>query len=183
MHNSVKKRGVFAVFLTVIFLFGVFTFTSCDIDDNLTEDFADTDTYEAQLDAAIIKMDAQEYQAAKDILDDLLLQKPNNAYLLELRASCNVGLAGIDSLTILDKIDTVDQAGEVDTSDIISTILGDANGEITAASVADKLTNLDNALSCLIRYFLSISLFPSLISSSAFIALFIFNCSFLLFFF
>ncbi|MCP4159606.1 MAG: tetratricopeptide repeat protein [Deltaproteobacteria bacterium] len=146
MQNSVKEKGLFTVFLTIIFMIGIFTFTACDIDDNLTEDFADTDTYEAQLDAAVILIDAGNYQTAKDIIDDLLLIKPGNEYLLELRASCYVGIAGIDSLSALEKIDNVDDAGDVDTSDIISTILGDANGEITAASVADKLTNLDNAL-------------------------------------
>lgn len=146
MNISVKK-GSFAVFVTTLLFLVVFLFSSCDMDDNLTESFADQDSFEAKLDDAIIKMDAQKYQEAKDIIDDLLLEKPNDEYLTELRASCNVGLAGIDTLTILDKIDEVDTAGNVDTSDIISTILGDSNGEITAAGVADKITNLDNAIS------------------------------------
>jgi hypothetical protein len=146
MYNSVKKRKKFTVFVLFILIIGIFTLTACDLDENLTDDFADQDTYEAKLDEAIIEMDAGNYQTAKDILDDLLLEKPGDNYLLELRASCSVGIAGIDSLSAIEKIDNVADAGDLDAVDIIATILGDSDGNITASGISDTLDNLDAAL-------------------------------------
>lgn len=146
MYNSVKKRKKFTVFVLFILIIGIFTLTACDLDENLTDDFADRDTYEAKLDEAIIQMDAGNYQAAKDILDALLLEKPGDDYLLELRASCSVGIAGIDSLTAIEKINNVADSEDLDAQDIIATILGDSDGNVTASGISDTLDNLDAAL-------------------------------------
>ena len=140
-ENRKTLRGI--IQLLMIF-FIIFLFSGCG--DNLFEGVSDDKSYEAKLEDAKIAIDDEEYAEARDILLKLKEDHPNNKEVLKYLSNAYAGLAGIDTFSLLEIIDELDENGNSGSIDMIGLVLGDAEGSISSEEVGESLANLEAAL-------------------------------------
>lgn len=115
-------------------------FTGCG--ENALEGISDDDSYEANLEEARIALDHEQYQYAANLLEGM----PRTAAVLEYLSNAYSGLAGLDTFNLLTTIDRLNDEGNDNGIDLIGQVLGDSNGNLTAAEVDEKLENFNRAI-------------------------------------
>ena len=140
-ENRKTLRGI--IQLLMIF-FIIFLFSGCG--DNLFEGVYDDKSFEARLEEAKIAIDDENYAEARDILLKLKEDHPNNKEVLKYLSNAYAGLAGIDTFSLLEIIDELDENGNSGSIDMIGLVLGDAEGSISSEEVGESLANLEAAL-------------------------------------
>jgi hypothetical protein len=127
--------GVFLVGLLGVALSGC---------DNAFESVSDDSTYEARVEAAYQALDKGDYDKAKQLLDELVSERPDDAQLQALRSNACAGLVGIDTFHLLEVIDDLDKEDKKGDIDMVGKVIGDENGVLTRAAVDAKLKILED---------------------------------------
>jgi hypothetical protein len=126
------------------FAFIIFALTCCD--SNTFEFIADDNSREARIEEALIAMDDGAYARARAILLALKADFPNDGIIAGYLSNALAGLAGLDTLNLLETIDQLDASGDID---MVGLVLGDTNGILTTDEITNKLTDLGNAIDAL----------------------------------
>jgi hypothetical protein len=113
---------------------------------NAFEGVADDNSKDAKLEEARMALDDANYSRAAELLNDLLDQDPTDSQALIYLSNAYAGMAGLDTLDLLTTIDTLDKNGRSGSIDMVGLVLGDAEGDVTATEVADKLAHLNDAI-------------------------------------
>jgi hypothetical protein len=116
---------------------------------NALEGVSDDDSDDAKLEEARMALDDANYSRAADLLNALLDQDPTDPQALAYLSHAYAGMAGLDTLDMLTVIDELDENGQSGSIDMVGLVLGDAEGDVTGADVADKLEHLNNAIDSL----------------------------------
>ena len=109
---------------------------SCD--GNLFESISDDDSYEARLEEGLMALDDEDYDKAVDLFLDLREDYASKEEVCVYLSNAYAGLTGIDTFSLLETIDEMDDVGEEGNIDMIGLLLGDAQGEINEDQVTDK---------------------------------------------
>jgi tetratricopeptide (TPR) repeat protein len=117
--------------------------------NNVLEGVSDDDSDDAKLEEARMALDDTQYSRALQLLNELLDGDPTDPQALAYLSNAYAGLAGLDTLDLLTIIDELDESGESGSIDMVGLVLGDAEGDVTLADVADKLANLNEAIDSL----------------------------------
>lgn len=128
----------------VLFLCAFFLFSGCS--GNVFEGVSDDDSDDAKLEEARMALDDGEYSKAAQLLNDLLDGNPTDPQALVYLSHAYAGLAGLDTLDLLTIIDELDESGDSGSIDMVGLVLGDEDGDITAAEVDAKLQHLNDAI-------------------------------------
>jgi tetratricopeptide (TPR) repeat protein len=124
-----------------------FIITGCG--NNVLEGVSDDDSDDAKLEEARMALDDAHYSRAVQLLNELLDGDPTDPRALAYLSNAYAGLAGLDTLDLLTIIDELDESGESGSIDMAGLVLGDDQGDVTAADVLDKLANLNEAIDSL----------------------------------
>jgi len=127
--------------------FAIFALAGCE--GSMFEGFADDSSYEARLEEAMIALDDQDYARAKSILKDLNADYPNDPTILQYLSNASAGLAGIDTLNLLETIEAINDDPDAGSIDMIGQMLGDADGVITANEITEDLDSINDAIDAL----------------------------------
>jgi len=127
--------------------FTIFALAGCE--GNMSEGLADDSSYEARLEEAMIALDDRDYARAKSILTELNADYPNDPTILQYLSNALAGLAGIDTLNLLEIIEAINEDHDAGSIDMIGQILGDANGVLTANEIEEDLNNINAAIAAL----------------------------------
>jgi len=138
------KKTVKGIIQLLMILFSLFIFSGCG--DNVFEDVSDDKSFEAKIEEAKIAIDDEDYAEARDNLLKLKEDHPTNNEVLKYLSDAYAGLAGIDTFSLLEIIDELDENGNSGSIDMIGLVLGDAQGNITSEEVSESLLNLNAAL-------------------------------------
>jgi len=123
------------------------------------EGVSDDGSDDAKLEAARMAMDDGEYNKAAEILKEMLDWDPDDpqdvpeddARTLAYLGHAYAGMAGLDTLDLLKIIDELDERGDSGSIDMAGLVLGDEEGDVTAAEAAAKLDNLNTAIRSLFQ--------------------------------
>lgn len=137
------RKALVAVITTIMM-----TLVGC-ADSNIFEGLGDKNSKDAQTEAALMAMDDGDFQTAITILLSLAQNNPGDAHLRQYLSSAYAGAAGLDTLNLLEVIDLLDGTGRSGSVDMIGLVLGDADGQLTAAELAAKLENINSAIETL----------------------------------
>lgn len=140
-----KWKGFVSGFCGLFFL--IFVFTACD--DSAFEGFADDNSREARIEEALIALDNADYSTALSILIALENEFPGNSQILRYKSNAYAGLAGLDTFNLLKTIDQLKDQDKEGSIDMVGRVLGDSDGILSSAEIADKLSKFDNAISAL----------------------------------
>ena len=127
--------------------FTIFALAGCE--GNMSEDLADDSSYEARLEEAMIALDDRDYARARSILTALNADYPNDPIILQYLSNALAGLAGIDTLNLLEIIEAINEDADAGSIDMIGRILGDTNGVLTADEIEEDLNNINAAIAAL----------------------------------
>ncbi len=109
---------------------------SCD--GNMFEGISDDDSYEARLEEGLMALDDEDYDKAVDLFLDLREDYSSKEEVCVYLSNAYAGLTGIDTFSLLETIDEIDDVGDEGNIDMIGLLLGDAQGEINEDQVTDK---------------------------------------------
>ena len=127
--------------------FTIFALAGCE--GNMSEGLADDSSYEARLEEAMIALDDRDYARARSILTALNADYPNDPIILQYLSNALAGLAGIDTLNLLEIIEAINEDADAGSIDMIGRILGDTNGVLTADEIEEDLNNINAAIAAL----------------------------------
>jgi tetratricopeptide (TPR) repeat protein len=116
---------------------------------NVFEGVSDDDSDDAKLEEARMALDDANYSRAVELLNNLLDSNPTDPQALAYLSHAYAGLAGLDTLDLLTIIDELDENGQSGNIDMVGLVLGDEEGDVTAAEVAAKLNYLNDAIDSL----------------------------------
>jgi len=116
---------------------------SCD--GNMFESISDDDSYEARLEEGLMALDDEDYDKAVDLFLDLRDDYSSKEEVCVYLSNAYAGLTGIDTFSLLETIDDMDDVGDEGNIDMIGLLLGDARGEINEDQVTDKAALLSLA--------------------------------------
>ena len=139
--SCIRLCGLLCLCFTILALAG------CE--GNMSEGLADDSSYEARLEEAMIALDDRDYARAKSILTELNADYPNDPTILQYLSNALAGLAGIDTLNLLEIIEAINEDHDAGSIDMIGQILGDANGVLTANEIEEDLNNINAAIAAL----------------------------------
>jgi len=149
-HSRVKTENVvmrkLLVILGIMLLIGSLTM-GCD--DSVLEGLADDDSFEAKLEEARIALDKGEYANAVSLLEALYSLNIGNETILEYLSNAYAGLAGLDTFNLLTTIEALDDSDNSGSIDMMGLVFGDSDGNLTAAQIADKLEDIERAMTAL----------------------------------
>lgn len=127
--------------------FAIFVLTGCE--GNLLEGLADDSSYEARLEEAMIALDDQDYARARTLLLDLNADFPNNPTILQYLSNASAGLAGIDTLNLLETIEAINDDPNAGSIDMIGQMLGGSDGVVSADDIEQNLSRINDAIAAL----------------------------------
>ncbi len=137
--------GRLAVLVTVVLLL----LSSAGCSGNVFEGVSNDDSDDAKLEQARMAIDNADYDQAVELLNDLLDGDPTDPKALAYLSHAYAGMAGMDTLDLLTIIDELDENGQSGDIDMVGRVLGDAEGDVTASEVANKLDHLNDAIDSL----------------------------------
>ncbi len=147
MKSSPEKTDILRIFIGGL-VFLCLLFSGCG-DNNLFEGLADDDSKEAQTEQALIAMDDGDYATAISILSSLVASYPDDDALAQYLSSAYSGSAGLDTFDLIEVINTLDDADNSGSIDMVGLVLGDENGLLTSEQVQDKLEDIETAMEVL----------------------------------
>ncbi len=156
MKNLVLNQSIlrtkFLAGISFLFLLLNLTILSGCLDSNYISSFADSSSDEAKYHEGQMAVDDGNYTKAVAVLEPLVdgLDASDSLYLKakSLLASAYGGAAGFDTLELMDVM--IGGSSEIsDPAVIIGSLLGDADGNITTATIAASVTNLESAIGAL----------------------------------
>jgi len=109
---------------------------SCD--GNLFEGISDDDSYEARLEEGLMALDDEDYDKAVDLFRDLREDYSSKEEVCVYLSNALAGQTGIDTFSLLETIDEMEDTDDEGSIDMIGLLLGDAQGEIESPQVRDK---------------------------------------------
>lgn len=110
---------------------------SCD--GNLLEGISDDNSYEAKLEEGLMALDDEDYNKAVELFTDLRSDYPNKEEVCVYLSNAYAGLTGIDTFSLLETIDELQQTDDEGSIDMIGLLLGNAEGVINQATVDSKM--------------------------------------------
>ncbi len=139
-----RGNNAFCLFMVLLSAALLLSFYGCG--ESAFESLSSDDTFEAQMEEAKIALDDADYTRAIEILERLESQHPDNLEVKQYLSNAYAGLAGLDTYDLLATIDELDEEGKNGSIDMISTVLGDAEGRLSKIEVGEKLSLLDDAI-------------------------------------
>jgi len=101
------------------------------------------DSYEAKLENARIALDDGNYDLAKSILETL----PGTADVMEYMSNAIAGGdLNLDTLNIISTLEDLDEEGNTGSIDMIGTIIGDEDNQLTCEEITDKIQSATQAI-------------------------------------
>lgn len=146
MTGSLRRSGRQAV-LGLSLLLAVFI-VNCG-SSNIFDGLADDESKEARTEEALILLDNGEYQAALNLLQDLLNDYPDDQLYLQYLSNAYAGLAGLDTINMIEVIGDLEDSGESGSIDMVGLVIGDDNGQLTSEDVAEKLDYINSAIAAM----------------------------------
>lgn len=146
--GGVRKRPVSLRQGLVLFAFTLLLI-AVGCSGNVLEGVSDDDSEDAKLEEARMALDDANYSRAVELLNKLLDSDPTDPQALAYLSHAYAGLAGLDTLDLLTIIDELDEKGQSGNIDMVGLVLGDEEGDVTAAEVAAKLNYLNDAIDSL----------------------------------
>ncbi len=151
LNQSILKTK-FLTGISFLFLLLNLTILSGCLDSNYVSSFADSSSNEAKYHEGQMALDDANYAKAVAVLTPLIAglaeTDPMKDKARALLASAKVGVAGFDTLDLMDSMMSED-APETDPEDLIGVLLGDADGNVTAESISETVENLEDAIAAL----------------------------------
>jgi len=120
---------------------------SCD--GNLFESISDDDSYEARLEEGLMALDDEDYDKAVELFLDLRSDYSSKEEVCVYLSNAYAGLTGIDTFSLLETIDELNDTEDEGSIDMIGLLLGDATGVIQLLEVTDKMDLLSLAKSAI----------------------------------
>jgi hypothetical protein len=108
-------------------------------DGNLLEGISDDNSYEAKLEEGLMALDDEDYNKAVELFTDLRSDYPSKQEVCVYLSNAYAGLTGIDTFSLLETIDDLQQTDDEGSIDMIGLLLGDAEGVINQLSVDSKM--------------------------------------------
>jgi hypothetical protein len=125
--------------------------TSCD--ENFFEAASDDDSYEARLERGIMALDDEDYDKAIEIFEKLRADYPDKKEICEYLANAYSGFIGVDTFSLLEIIDELEENDDAGNIEMVGYVLGGASGDLTASEVAVKrdylIMAIDTFMGCI----------------------------------
>ncbi len=133
IFRFLKKRMLFCATLSVLVIAAGGFLVSCD----------NGDSFDAKLEEARIALDHGNYAQARAILESL----PQTEMVLEYLSNAIAGgELNMDTLNIIATMDELDDEGKEGSVDIIGTIIGNENDELSCEDIEAKLAAVNEAI-------------------------------------
>lgn len=127
------KDQVVRLIIGLFMLLAAVSMTGCD----------NGDSYEAKLENARIALDDGNYDLAKSILETL----PGTAEVMEYMSNAIAGGdLNLDTLNIISTLEDLDDEGNTGSIDMIGTIIGDEDNQLTCEEITDKIQSATQAI-------------------------------------